>query len=500
MPFCVLQWQYCPDNTGLAKRRRAKRAQASAAAAEPDSQAHTVMLHKANDFAAHMQTSEVPQCEVNHSLSGHLPAAEPGGASPATQPAALTLTELAHTLDHVGTCDRAEEVSPLPNPGALHLPARLQFSHDGDSPNRGRQLAMQEPTEPPSDLPKASSTAQEDTPTPDQPASPKLEPLISSSHPSSNAPPQGVQSSAEDVAKTIPSDSAGTFGEQAPRESACQATAAPTAAQTAAPPLETQAYLERAVHECSPEPRAATEGPQAVMGSEHIALHDVFGAYAKSRSRSQDGQQQQQRQPRQLSVPNPFRVSPEALQRPTLPSTHLHAAAQDSSQTPAQNCPARAPPRSVSPEALHVLQLGIADQQLPTVHSTRCNKSALHGKSPETQSLAAPMPCRETLQELAQAGWKPGPLACVRQVDSEQEDTLHSSTEEVCSDSERRAGHTWLSTSSGPAAEIIMMQNKLGKQHVQLADVHQCLEDVPSCDGSPASEAQLSKIEPHNVS
>ena len=577
-----MQWQYCPDNTGVAKRRRAKKAAAQAAAAaapsapsEPASEAHTPILPRATDLPAHSLAPEMVQCEGQPSLSGNLPTAESTGASlcvsdagkgsttdtgpdessavqparkdkalvsdtqqlpaqvppqvlsqlpsqlasplPATQPTASVLIEPAHVSD-MGTCSHAEE-PPKPNPDAFQPPVQPQFSHEEDSSHTARQLAMQEPTDTSPDLPKVSLVAQEDTATPDHPAPPKLGPLtaspqpsskapmpgVQSPHPSSNVPNQGGQSGAEDVPERTPNDLAGTLCEP---ESACQATAAPTAAQEAAPPPAPQAHHERAVPEWSPEPRAATEKPQAVMGPEHVAqaLHNAFAMYAKSRSRSQDIQQQQQQQQqqqlRQLSVHNPFRVSPEALQRPALPLNQLPAAAQESTQTPAQNCPARAASRSMSPEALHVLQLGIADQQSPTVHNIRCNKSASRSKSPEALLLAASTPCRDTLPALtvatsptlddtvpkitAPAGWKPSAFLCVNQVDSEHEDTMHSSTEEVCPGSERRAGHTLLSRSSSPALEIMVMQNKLGRQHVQLADqqtdAHPCLEDMPSCD------------------
>ena len=464
-----MQWQYCPDNTGAAKRRRAKKAAAEAAATaaapnEPASEANTPVLHTATDLTAHSQALNMNQCEVQcaSSLSGHVPAAEPAGASlsvsdagkgptndtgpnessavqpvskdkasgndprqlpsqvapqvlsqpplwplsplPTAQPAASTLIEAAHVLDHMGTCDHAEEVSPIHNPGALQVPAQLQSTQQGDFSHRARQLAVQEPTETSSDLPKDSSLAQENIATPDQPMSPKLQTLTSFPHPSSNAPTQDVQLGAENVAKRAPAESGSTFDEQGPCENTNQATAAPTAAQVTAPLFEAQAHNERAVREWSPEPRAASKGPQAAMGPEHVAhaLHNAFASYANSRSRSHDSQQQQ-RQPRQLSVPNPFRVSPEVLQRPNLPSAQLPSTTQDSLQTPAQNCLARATPRSVSPEALHVLQLGIADQQLCTMQNSRRSKSAAHSKSPEAQLLADCMPCKDALPELAAA-------------------------------------------------------------------------------------------------
>ena len=422
---CLLQWQFCPDNTGVAKRRRVKKAAAQAVAAaaapgEPASEAHKAILPRATDLPAHGQVPEMAQCRIQPSLSGQLPTAESAGASlgvsdagkgsttdmgpdessavqparqdealvndpqqlppqllsqlplrlaspiPGTQPAALTVTQPAHASDRIGTCGHPNEAPPKRNPDALHLPAQLHFIHEEDSLHTVRQSATQEPTD--------------------------------------TSPDQGVQPGAEDGPERTPADLVGTLGEQAPHGSACQATAASIAAQEAAPPPANQAHHERAVREWSPEPRAATEGPRAVMGPEHVAqaLHDAFAMYAKSRSRSQDSQQRQQRQQRpwQLSVPNPFRVSPEALQRPALPLTQLPAAAQESTQTPAQNCPARATSRSMSPEALHVLQLGIADQQSPTVHNNRCNKSASRSKSPEVLLLAASMPCGETLLEL----------------------------------------------------------------------------------------------------
>lgn len=41
----------------------------------------------------------------------------------------------------------------------------------------------------------------------------------------------------------------------------------------------------------------------------------------------------------------------------------------------------------------------------------------------------------------AATAWKPSPFFCMKQGDSEQKDTVHSSAEEVCSGSERRAEH-----------------------------------------------------------
>ena len=508
---------------------------------------------------------ELDQCQVQESMPGHWPAAESAGTSlgiskagkqvrtetgrdassaarparkdetlvsdpqqvssqlpswlslplPAIQPAAPTLTELANVSDpahlsdpaHVSdtsprTCGDVEEVPPKPNPGRLQLPAQLQFSHEETFSHRTTQPAKQEPTKTSSDLPKDSSAAQEDTATPAHSVPLKLPPLTRSPYLSSANSTQGVQSGTEDVAEKTSFESAGMLCEEALHASACQATAAPTAAQEAVPLPETRGHHGRAVQEWSPEPRAANEGPRVVMGPERVvqALHDAFALYAKSRSRSQDTQQQQQ-QPRQLSVPNPFRVSPEALQRPALPSTHLPAAAQDSTQTPARNCPARATSRSMSPEALHVLQLGIADSQAATVHNNRCNESAAasHSNSPGAQLLAAPIPCRETLPKptaamddtvpktTAPAGWTPSPFFCEKQVDTEQKHTVHSSAEEVCSDSERRAraGQTWLSMSPSPVSDIVMMQSKLEKQHVQMADAHQRLEDVVGQGNSP---------------
>ena len=36
--------------------------------------------------------------------------------------------------------------------------------------------------------------------------------------------------------------------------------------------------------------------------------------------------------------------------------------------------------------------------------------------------------------------------------------------------------------SPSPASEIMLMQKKLGRQRVQLADAHQCTADVQTCD------------------
>ena len=36
--------------------------------------------------------------------------------------------------------------------------------------------------------------------------------------------------------------------------------------------------------------------------------------------------------------------------------------------------------------------------------------------------------------------------------------------------------------SPSPALEIMLMPKKLGKQRVQLADAHQCMENVRTCD------------------
>ena len=454
VPFCLLQWQYCPDNTGVAKRRRAKKASAAAtAASEPAIEAHAPIMPSANDSPAHGQGSapEMDQRQVQESLPGHWPTAESAGTLlgtledgkeaktdtgpdqssamqpatkseglvsdpqqlpsqvpsqlssqlpsqlpaqlpswlslplPAIQPAAAALTELAHVSDlallsdpaHVSdtsprTCGNVEQALPRLDPGTLQLPAQLQLSRKEHSSHIARQPDKQEPTETST---KKSSAVQEeeDTDTPDHFVPGKLHPLTTLPHPSYLDPTQGVLSGAEDVVERTSFDPAGTPCEQDVHESGSQEIAALAIAQEAAPLPETQAHHGRLVQECSPEPRAASEGPHAVMGPEHAvqALHNAFALYAKSRSRSQDSQQQQE-QPWQLSVPNPFRVSPEALQRPALPSTHLPASAQDSTQTPAQNCPARAIFRSMSPEALHVRQLGIADPQSPADHNNRC--------------------------------------------------------------------------------------------------------------------------------
>lgn len=303
-------------------------------------------------------------------------------------------------------------------------------------------------------------------------------------------------------------DAAAQEGAQAAAPAA--AATAQQATEEAAPLPEPQAHHARAVQKWSPEPRAASEG--------HIAqaLHDAIALYSRSRSRSQDSQQQQQ-QPRQLSVPNPFRVSPEALQRPSLPPIQLLTAVQDSTQASAQNWPARAASCSLSPEALHVLQLGIAEHQSSLVHSNRYSRSASRSRAPEGQLLAAPEPCRETLSRPTAAATpllqdpvpkgktaptvcKPHSSHCEQPIDNEQEAASHCSTVEVCSDSEHRDGKKWLGRSPDVVSEIFMMQNKLVGAPGQPADdqkgahENKHLADVPSrlasLDAQPSNTAQ----------
>ena len=470
-----------------------------------------------------LPTQELSQ--LRWQLWSQLPS-QPLGPSPTTQPtAALTPKQPAHVSDHMGTCDHDEEVPSEPNPDALHLPAHLHAGQEGE--DLSQKLPLQEPTAAAASahLPQEllCMTAQMDAATPSRPAPPEPQTVTMSPQSSPHPPTQSVQSAAQDVQERQPSSAAAPHAQMgftneykasAAATAAAAAVAAPAAAataqqvaQAAAPLPEPQAHPARAVQEWSPEPRAASEG--------HIAqaLHDAFALYAKSRSRSRDSQQQQQQQPRHLSVPNPFRVSPEALQRPSLPPTRSLTAVQDSAQAPAQKWTARAVPRSLSPEALHVLQLGIAEHQSSRVHSNRCSRSASRSRAPEGQLLAASEPCGETLSRptaaatplledpvpkgtTAPASCKPNTSISMKQDDNGREDSPHSM---VCSDSEHRDGKTWLGRSPDAASEVIMMQNKLlgnpgqpvNDQRRAHGDQH--LADVPSWLASVEAQPKIAQ-------
>ena len=516
--FCLLQWQYSPDNTGVAKRRRASkaaRAAAEAAAAkEPVCAVDKPILTRATSLPANSQASGAALSEAQGTLSGHILTTSTGtsiGRSeagkesatdtspdessahlpakkqkalvtdnqqlpsqlpaplPAAQPTAsvATPTEPQHVSDHIRTCRHAAEVPPKPS-SSTTLPAQLEFSHE-ESPQRSKQLSIWDPAAaaPTSDLPSEILAAKGHVATPIQNVATPIQTVM--------APLHNMQSGAENVLERTPSDSAQTPHTQGLLEDVCKAAAVSTAAQVSMPVPGTQVHRERATQERSPEPRGAAEGSEAVVDP-GLTL-GAFSLFAKSRSRSQS---------RHFSVPNPFRVSPEALHRPPLPSTQPPNAAQNPSQTPVLNCPARAASRSMSPEALHVLQLGSAGHELPIMHRS---------KSPEMHLLSAPKLFRQPLPQLTAAvpSAVEGSISKATTVlaDNERKDTGSSSgdSEEVCSDSERRASRKRLSRSTSPASEsdIMVVHNKLAKLRAQHTDesltAHQHSADVPGHDG-----------------
>lgn len=553
--FCSLQWQYSPENTVLAKRRRAKRAaQAAASGAAPKSKkplskaarvrvppgpgrgqgsARDALSDHAHNAPAglsmaSMGVSEASTTDTSPDEGLAVPAArqhEALGMDTAQLPSQLPsqlLTPLLATQatatqstakpptatqpistappnvsDHPATSGHLQDFPHEPTPMAL-LPTQTEGTHEEPQQSLQADSAGHNPSAAAGslDLPSHSMLAPE-----------------AAANPSTDA-----NSGPQDVLERSASDSARMAHTQVLREEASKAASNVDATPAPAPHPETPAPLARAVQEQSPEPRAAAEGCEAVTGNRFVA-HAIHEAYARSRSRSQDRQQQ----PRQLSVPNPFRISPEKL---SMFSAQPPTAAQSSSQTPALSGPARAFSRSMSPEALHVMELGIADHGETTLHS---NRSTSRSKSPEVPLLSAPVPLSEALPQLtaassgglqatvarwtaALAGRKPKPALSVdlgllgrSQVETEQENVVNGSSAEDCSGSECRSEQKEVSRSPDLAASIMLTQQKLTRLHAEgrdrRTDAHQHSADAPPGDGHmhvSAVEAHRKTSAPHN--
>ncbi|KAL3134088.1 hypothetical protein ABBQ32_008512 [Trebouxia sp. C0010 RCD-2024] len=340
-----------------------------------------------------------------------------------------TSTEPPHVSVCPPTSNHLQDFCQKPNPMAL-LPTQTEAIHGEFQQSSQDHSARQNPSAAAGtlSLPSNSMAAQ-----------------VAAANPSTDA-----NSGAQDVLKRPPSDSARTAHSDVPLEPAWKAASDVEATPASAPHPETPAPQAGAVQEKSPEPTAAAEGCRAVEGS-RLVTHAMHEAYVRSKSRSQDRQQQ----PRQLSVPNPFRVSPEKL---SMFSARPSSAAQ--SPAPALSRPARAFSRSMSPEALHVMELGVADLGAiaTTLHSDR---STSRSKTPEVPLLSLPGSLNEALPQLtaespgrlqttvarwtaALADRKPDPALSIdlidrSQVGAEQENAVNGSSAEGGSGSECRS-------------------------------------------------------------
>lgn len=311
--------------------------------------------------------SQLPS-QLPTQLPSHLPAPQP-----VTEPIASAPTEPTQVSDHTEIYD-LQDMPPEANSNALLTGTDVTPGEQVQAP-RDRLLHPQNPS-------AAAATAS----------------LPSNCLPVQTAaasPSQAAKTGAQHVLERTLIDSAQTPGTQVPPMQASKAagvvdatrkTVTPTTASPmSAPKPETPARESRAAqgHDKSPELEVAAQGLEAATGPRLVActMHD---AYAKSRFTSQNTQQQ----PHQLLVPNPFKVSPERL---TLPSGLVFQqpnSAQNSTQTPPLSRPERAPSRSMSPEALPALQMGVAGQETTTMHSGRLGS---HSRSPEVALLSAPV-------------------------------------------------------------------------------------------------------------
>ena len=540
-PFCAMQWQYSPENTVLAKRRRAKRA-AQAASGDGQKLETPISPNKVTRGRA-TPIPDRAQGNAQNALSGH------------ARTAGLSIASLGVSEAEGGTTD----TSPEENSGVSPARRHEAFSVEPTQlpPQLPAQLPSQLPSQLPAPLPATQATPRQTTPAPptatpptptqaphlsgDPATSGHLQGVVSKPSPkalpaqteatrgepqqsltdlltghSPSAAPEtsvlpstgltaqmaaansspGAKSSAHDAIDRPPLNSAHTPHTQVPPEQACKAASDMHATPSSTAYPRSPIHQARAVPEKSPEPTATAEGPEAVRGP-GLVTHAMHQALVQSRSMSQDRQQQ----PRQLSVPNPFRVSQEKL---SLFSAQPPDAAQSSGQNLHLSGPARAGFCSVSPEALHVMELGTAELSTTTMQNDR---SASGSKSPEVPLLPAPVPLRDAQPQLtaassgglqatvakwtaALAGLKPklsvGLLGRSQSI-AGQEDVVNGSTAEKCSGSECTSEQKQRSSSPDLAAKIMLTQQKLARKHAEEGDrrteAQQHPANMPSADG-----------------
>lgn len=355
----VLQWQYSPANTGEAKRRRAKRAAQATASAASSEPASAPILTNAPSLPAD-QLPAMPQNSNVSPSAGHCPSAPDDSSSPS-----------------VHASEAAEEVklAEMPQSSSAFEPPQCC---EAFMMNKQQLLTQLPPTRPPAPQTVAyeSSSAQAAANTP-----------VSKANSPSEEELQTTAASRQKQAGADHNTSSGVV----------------TSSISAMPEIPMQAV--QTSQEWSPAPREAVGRFGAPAGSgpgfSPVArsasgkrLSEASRLRARSRSMSHDMQQQQQQQ---VSLPNPFRVSPEALNMLSFMSMRSPALTQIPSQTPRAPPPSRTALRSMSPQALPHMRTASHDSL--AMHSYDRARSASRSTSPGVPLLSAPESFREALPQ-----------------------------------------------------------------------------------------------------